>query len=138
MLRPHNSSPESLLFASSTTCKDYAAQVLGLISSLGSNLTAENGGIVKDVSSFRARALCTLAALAAGLVLAPAARSQTIGVAATVRNDVAQVRGANALPISLGEDVVRNEVVRTGSESSTKLVFTDDTNWRSARFRPSR
>jgi hypothetical protein len=93
---------------------------------------------VKDVSSFRARALCTLAALAAGLVLAPAARSQTIGVAATVRNDVAQVRGANALPISLGEDVVRNEVVRTGSESSTKLVFTDDTNWRSARFRPSR
>jgi hypothetical protein len=83
---------------------------------------------VKDSSYFGARAVWTSAALALGLVLAPAARSQTIGVAATVRNDVAQVKGANALPISLGEDVMRNEIVRTGAESSTKLVFTDDTN----------
>src|SRR4051812_11621992 len=47
---------------------------------------------------------------------------------ATVRNDVAQVKGASALPISMGENVVRKEVVRTGADSSTKLVFADSTN----------
>ena len=62
------------------------------------------------------------------LLLATPAAAQTIGVAETVRNDVVQVRaGANA-PIAPGESVVRNEVVRTGAESATKLVFRDDTN----------
>jgi hypothetical protein len=76
----------------------------------------------------RAPAVLTLAALAAGCAFAPLAQAQTIGVAAIVRNEVAQVKGASALPISIGEDVVRNEVVRTGAESSTKLIFSDDTN----------
>jgi hypothetical protein len=62
------------------------------------------------------------------IALAPAAQAQTIGVAATVRNDVAQVKGASALAISIGEDVIRNEIVRTGEDSSTKLVFSDNTN----------
>jgi hypothetical protein len=38
------------------------------------------------------------------------------------------VKGARALPISLGENVVRNKIVRTGADSSTKLVFVDDSN----------
>jgi hypothetical protein len=80
------------------------------------------------VQTLRVRILAAFAALAAGIALVPAAEAQTIGVAATVRNDVAQVKGASALPISAGEDVVRNEVVRTGTESSTKLVFSDSTN----------
>ena len=54
--------------------------------------------------------------------------AQTIGVAETVRNDVVQVSGSGATPISAGEAVVRNEVVRTGVASATKLVFRDDTN----------
>jgi hypothetical protein len=81
---------------------------------------------VKHAPKLRARVLPIAAALT--IAIAPAARAQTIGVAATVRNDVAQVKGANALPIAIGEDVVRNEVVRTGADSSTKLVFSDDTN----------
>jgi hypothetical protein len=80
------------------------------------------------VKILRVHVLSTLAALAAGIALPPMAHSQTIGVAASVRNDVAQVKGASALAISPGEDVVRNEVVRTGADSSTKLVFSDSTN----------
>jgi hypothetical protein len=80
------------------------------------------------VTTLRAPVLSTLAALAAAIALASAAHAQTIGIAATVRNDVAQVKGASALAISIGEDVVRNEIVRTGADSSTKLVFSDDTN----------
>lgn len=67
-------------------------------------------------------------AVAAAVVGAAPAHAQTIGVAATVRNDVAQLRGAKATPINAGEEVVRNEVVRTGVESATKIVFRDDTN----------
>ena len=51
-----------------------------------------------------------------------------IGVAAIVTNDVAQLLGQKAAPIAGGEDVIRNEVVRTGGDSATKLVFVDDTN----------
>jgi hypothetical protein len=76
----------------------------------------------------RARLLPIAAALTIAIALAPTAHAQTIGVAAIVRNDVAQVKGANALAISIGEDVVRNEIVRTGADSSTKLVFSDNTN----------
>ena len=84
--------------------------------------------IVRPVKKLRAPVVSTLAALAAGCAFAPLASAQTIGVAATVRNDVAQVKGASALPISLGENVVRNKIVRTGADSSTKLVFVDDSN----------
>jgi hypothetical protein len=80
------------------------------------------------VNIVRGDVLSLLVALAAGIALAPTAHAQTIGVAATVRNDVAQVKGPRALAISAGEDVVRIEVVHTGIESSTKLVFSDSTN----------
>lgn len=84
---------------------------------------------MKHAPELRAQVLLPgLAALLIAIALAPAAQAQSIGVAATVRNDVAQVKATNALPISLGEDVVRNEVVRTGADSSTRLVFSDDTN----------
>jgi hypothetical protein len=76
----------------------------------------------------RVHIVSALAALTLAISVAPAAHAQTIGVAAIVRNEVAQVKGASALPISIGEDVVRNEVVRTGADSSTKLVFSDNTN----------
>jgi hypothetical protein len=53
---------------------------------------------------------------------------QRIGTAAVIRNDVARVDRARAAPISVGDDVVRNEVVRTGDDSDAKLVLLDDTN----------
>lgn len=61
-----------------------------------------------------------LSVLAAG-----AAHAQKIGVAAIVQNDV--TRGQST-PINAGENVVRNETVRTGQASSAKIVFLDDTN----------
>lgn len=72
----------------------------------------------------------TLLPLAAALAIVSgaAAAQQKIGVAAIVTNDVAQLLGQRAASISVNEDVVRDEVVRTGAASNAKLVFTDDTN----------
>jgi hypothetical protein len=67
--------------------------------------------------------------LTLGCALSSAASAQQkIGVAAIIKNDVAQLLGAQAAPIAVGEDVVRNETVRTGGDSNAKLVFVDDTN----------
>lgn len=75
----------------------------------------------------------TAAALAlAGAALAGGAREaaaqQRIGAAALVRNEVVQVIGARTTPISLGDDIRRHEVVRTGLDSQAKVVFLDNTN----------
>ena len=68
-------------------------------------------------------------ALLAVIAFPAASLAQTkIGVAAFVKNDVRQVSAARAEPILPGEDVVRDETVRTGDDSSAKLVFVDDTN----------
>ena len=67
-------------------------------------------------------------AMALAFVSGAALAQQKIGVAAIVTNDVAQLLGQRAAPIAVNEDVVRDEVVRTGAASSAKLVFTDDTN----------
>ena len=66
--------------------------------------------------------------LASIMLTAGAASAQTIGVAALVRNEVHQVKGASSALIDTGEEVFRNEVIRTGVDSATKLVFRDDTN----------
>ena len=68
-----------------------------------------------------------LGALAVFTYAAPAL-GQTIGSASTVRNSVVQVKGTASSPIGAGDSVVRDEVVRTGAESATKLVFKDSTN----------
>jgi hypothetical protein len=81
-----------------------------------------------DVLAFARRRFGHLA-FGIALTLAPiCASAQTIGVAATIRNDVAQVKASQSAPIDEGENVVRNEVVRTGAASAAKLVFTDNTN----------
>jgi hypothetical protein len=79
------------------------------------------------ISSRRAAALALVAAGLAGTPLAASAQ-QRIGAAALVRNEVLQVIGARTSPISLGDDIRRNEVVRTGLDSQAKVVFLDNTN----------
>lgn len=69
--------------------------------------------------------LAASAGVALSVIAAAPAHAQKIGVAAIVQNDV--TRG-QATPINAGENVVRNETVRTGQASSAKLVFLDDTN----------
>src|SRR6516164_4889897 len=63
----------------------------------------------------------------AGLPAATSAAEGPIGVAAVIRNTVSQLE-PRATKIVKGEEVVRNEVVRTAADSDARLVFRDDTN----------
>src|SRR5438270_5244519 len=63
----------------------------------------------------------------AGLPATISAADGPIGVAAVVRNSVSQLE-PRATRIAKGDEVVRNEVVRTAADSDARLVFRDDTN----------
>ena len=52
--------------------------------------------------------------------------AQKIGVASAVKNSV-DVVGAGARPLSNGSDVGANERIRTGQQSTTQLLFLDQT-----------
>jgi ferric-dicitrate binding protein FerR (iron transport regulator) len=51
-----------------------------------------------------------------------------VGEAAVVQNKVIRVSGAGGTQISVGDVVLRNETVRTGPNSATRLVMIDSTN----------
>ena len=68
-------------------------------------------------------AICVLAALGS----APA-HAQRVGEAAVVQNEVIKVSGSGGSPINVGDAVLRNETVRTGANSATRLVMIDSTN----------
>jgi hypothetical protein len=53
---------------------------------------------------------------------------QAIGSTTTVQNQVTRELSGAAGPLSAGDSVYRNEVVRTGADSLAKLVFLDSTN----------
>ncbi len=75
------------------------------------------------------RAGVALITLTLGIMLSNIAAAQdAIGDADVVHNDVRHTGGARPGPLAQGENVVRNETVRTAAESSTKLVFLDQTN----------
>src|SRR5215475_8978553 len=63
----------------------------------------------------------------AGLPAKLSAADERIGIAAVVRNSVSQLE-PQVTKIAKGDDVVRNEVVRTAADSDARLVFRDDTN----------
>src|SRR6516165_6275742 len=63
----------------------------------------------------------------ASLSAATSAAEGPIGVAAVIRNTVSQLE-PRAARIAKGDEVVRNEVVRTAADSDARLVFRDDTN----------
>jgi hypothetical protein len=63
----------------------------------------------------------------AGLPATTSAAEGPIGVAAVVRNTVSQLE-PKVTRIAKGDEVVRNEVVRTAADSDARLVFRDDTN----------
>jgi ferric-dicitrate binding protein FerR (iron transport regulator) len=62
-----------------------------------------------------------------GLAATASAADERIGVAAVVRNTVSQLE-PRAMRIAKGDEVVRNEIVRTAADSDARLVFRDDTN----------
>jgi hypothetical protein len=70
--------------------------------------------------------LLALCAFAAGL--GGACAQQHIGSTAIAHNDVTRDLGGAMGPLTVGDSVYRNEVVRTGADSTAKLVFLDSTN----------
>jgi hypothetical protein len=68
-------------------------------------------------------ALCAFAAGVAG-----AGAQQNIGSTALAHNDVSRELAGAPGPLTAGDPVFRNEVVRTGADSTAKLVFLDSTN----------
>ena len=70
-------------------------------------------------------ALCLSAAVARG----ESAHAQTrVGEAAVIKNEVVRVTGSATSQINVGDGVLRDEIVRTGLDSATRLVMADSTN----------
>jgi hypothetical protein len=73
-----------------------------------------------------------LAALTIGVMSAVgSAQAQSparVGEAAVVQNEVIRVSGSGGTQINVGDAVLRNETVRTGAASATRLVMIDSTN----------
>src|ERR1700685_815136 len=66
--------------------------------------------------------------LLAGFASAPAHAQARVGEAAVIKNQVHRVTGSAANQISVGDSVLRDEVVRTGLDSAARLVMADSTN----------
>ena len=58
----------------------------------------------------------------------PAGAQQAIGSTASAQNQVTRELSGAAGPLSVGNSVYRNEVVRTGTDSLAKLIFLNSTN----------
>ena len=56
------------------------------------------------------------------------AAQQNIGATETVKNQVSRELAGAAARLNAGDPVFRNEIVKTGQESTAKLVFLDSTN----------
>ena len=69
-------------------------------------------------------ALC----VAAGFAASPAYAQARVGEAAVVKNEVVRVVGPATSQISVGDGVLRDEIVRTGLDSAARLVMADSTN----------
>lgn len=65
--------------------------------------------------------------LAIALTAASAEAQTRVGEAAMVKNEVVRVAAATT-PINVGDAVLRDETVRTGRDSATRLVMADSTN----------
>jgi hypothetical protein len=83
---------------------------------------------------WRQRVFLTSAPLLIAVLISAPARAQThdaqtrVGEAVLVQNQVDRVAGSLAMPINVGDGLLRDETVRTGIESATKLVLADNTN----------
>jgi hypothetical protein len=59
---------------------------------------------------------------------APVLAQTRVGEAAVVKNEVIRVNAAGGAPINVGDSLLRDETVRTGLNSATRLVMADSTN----------
>src|SRR5260370_5046114 len=65
---------------------------------------------------------------AVGFAASPACAPARVGEAAVVKNEVVRVLGWASSQISVGDGVLRDEIVRTGLDSAARLVMADSTN----------
>lgn len=72
------------------------------------------------IASMLALGICGISSLAASA-------QERIGRAAVIRNDVSQI-APRVLKISTGDEIFRDETVRTAADSDAKFVLRDDTN----------
>jgi hypothetical protein len=80
--------------------------------------------------SLFAIALVTAGLVTSGLVTAlaaPAYAQTRVGEAAVVKNEVLRVAGPSTTQMKVGDGQVRDETVRTGIDSATRLVMADST-----------
>ncbi len=69
-------------------------------------------------------ALC----LAGTLAVSSAHAQARVGEAVLVQNEVLRVSAASTAQINVGDGLLRDEIVRTGADSATRLVMADSTN----------
>jgi len=74
--------------------------------------------------TFAALTICVSSHIGFAEAQAPA----RVGEAAVVQNEVIRVSGESGTQINVGDAVLRNETVRTGAASATRLVMIDSTN----------
>jgi len=66
--------------------------------------------------------------LVVALTASPVQAQKRVGEAAVVKNEVLRVAGPSTSQINVGDGLLRNEIVRTGLDSATRLVMADSTN----------
>ena len=67
-------------------------------------------------------------ALSVALTAYPVQAQTRVGEAAVVKNEVVRVAASATTQINVGDGLLRDEVVRTGVDSATRLVMADSTN----------
>ena len=68
---------------------------------------------------------CLTGCLAAQLAFASETR---VGEAVVIQNDVVRVAAEKTSPVNVGDSMLRDEVVRTGTDSAARFVMADSTN----------
>jgi hypothetical protein len=66
--------------------------------------------------------------LSAGASTVPASAQTRVGEAVVVQNEVVRVAASASTQINVGDNLLRDEVVRTGVSSAARLVMADNTN----------
>ena len=66
--------------------------------------------------------------LTTGLALSQAHAQARVGEAVVIQNEVLRVAGAASNQINIGDAVLRDETVRTGTDSAARFVMADSTN----------
>jgi len=66
--------------------------------------------------------------LAATMAASPGHAQTRVGEAAVVKNQVVRVNASASIQINVGDALLRDETVRTGTDSAARLVMADSTN----------